>query len=154
MSRGHTWLYWIIRWRIVLAVVAVGVAIIMANPPQADGAVEPYREFASPEAFAEWGQAQPLLGEWNLTFINGGTTASYHIVADCDKQAEFLQRRALAQGYLVSQQIVNKNGYIANTYVANTRGQYHVGLITAIGNDWYYMDSVTHELVKIQLVRD
>ncbi len=104
-----------------------------------------YREFPSVEAFQEWGQAQPLLGKsGQIGFID----------PDCDKQAEYLQRRALNEGYLVSQQIVNKNGYIANTYVAFTKDAYHMGLITTIGNYYYYMDSFTREVVRIQLVRD
>ncbi len=113
-----------------------------------------YREFASPEVFAEWGAQQPLLGEWTITREGNANVARYSIVADCDKQAEFLQLQGLRQGYFVSQQIVNKNGYIGNTYVANTKGQYHVGLITAIENQWWYMDSFTRDVIKIQLTRD
>ncbi len=113
-----------------------------------------YREFPSVEAYQEWGAQQPLLGEWTLILTDNRTTANYSVNPDCDKQAEYLQRRALNDGYLVSQAIVNKNGYIANTYVADTKGQYHVGLITAIGNQWEYMDSFTREIVRIQLVRD
>jgi len=114
---------WFIRWLIILAIVVTG--IIMANNAQA---IEPFREFESPEAFAEWGLAQPLL------MVSGQDFNTITEKNDCDKQAEYLQRRALTQGYLISQAIVNKNGYIANTYVANTKGFYHVGLLATIGN--------------------
>ncbi len=104
-----------------------------------------YREFPTVETFIEWGAQQPLLGKsGQIGFVD----------PDCDEQAEYPQRRALNDGYLVSQAIVNKNGYIANTYVAFVKGNYHTGLITAIGNQWYYMDSFSHEVVKIQLTRD
>lgn len=113
-----------------------------------------YREFPSVEAYQEWGTQQPLLGKWTVTFTDNKTIASYGVNPDCDEQAEYLQRRALNDGYLVSQAIVNKNGYIANTYVADVKGNYHTGLITAIGNNWYYMDSFTRDVIKIQLTRD
>ena len=113
-----------------------------------------YREFELVEAFVEWGAQQPLLGKWTLTLTDNRTIADYGVNPDCDEQAEYLQRRALNDGYLVSQAIVNKNGYIANTYVAFVKGNYHVGIITAIGNQWEYMDPFTREIVRIQLVRD
>lgn len=147
--------YQIIYWLMISAMVAVCVIITPSNTITDASIirnwsrVEPvFREFESLESFVEWGQAQPLL------LVSGQDFNTITDKNDCDKQAEFLQRRALTSGYLVSQQIVSNNGYVANTYVVNTKGQYHVGLITAIGNAWYYMDSMTHEVVRIQLARD
>ncbi len=146
------------RISVILLLLSYGLACFIAGfqlgKSRVNASID-YREFESPEALAEWGAQQPLLYMWTTeNTTGGGFRWTYKINPDCDEQAEYLQRRALNDGYLVSQAIVNKNGYIANTYVADVKGNYHVGLITAIGNQWEYMDSFTREVVRIQLVRD
>ena len=70
---------------------------------------------------------------------------------DCEDQADRWQQRALEDGYLVSVCPVN-NGYVFKTRVGSQK--YHVGLWTSIGNNYYYWDSVTGEITKIEVVRD
>lgn len=107
-----------------------------------------YREFPSPETFAEWGKQQPIL------MVPGQGFNNFTDKNDCDRQAEFLQRRALANGYLVSLCQVTRDGRVFDTYVAFTKNHPHVGIWTAIGKSYYYMDSLTHEVIKIKIMRD
>jgi len=71
---------------------------------------------------------------------------------DCEDQADRWQLEALEEyGYLVSACPVY-NGMVFDTYVGG--GKYHVGLWTSIGNEYFYWESVTGKITKLNVVRD
>ncbi len=79
-----------------------------------------------------------------VDLVNRKSTPQY----DCDDYAENLQRRALEQGFLMSQQLL-EDGKIYGVKVSEaTEG--HMGNLTTIGNDIFYIESIPpHNVVKI-----
>jgi hypothetical protein len=109
-----------------------------------------FRVFDSAEELNEWLEAECL----PVTLIAGSTgrislssprtTAEY----DCDDYAEELQKKALAQGYLMSQQLVY-NGRLFGVKVSEYTGP-HMGNLTMVGGDIYYVESIPpHKAVKV-----
>jgi len=67
---------------------------------------------------------------------------------DCDDYAEALQRKALEQGFLMSQQLV-LNGQVYGVKVSKYT-EPHMGNLTVVGNDIYYIESIPpHSVVRI-----
>lgn len=96
-----------------------------------------YREFESLGEFMEW------RGDNLVMEIQGKLYRlphdQYSEVMDCDDVAEAWQREALADGYLVSQQII-EYGKLLGERVSETKKK-HDGILTMIGNDIYYLDT-------------
>lgn len=80
----------------------------------------------------------------SVDFHNSKSTSQY----DCDDYAEDLQRKALEQGFLMSQQLI-LNGKIFGVKVSKITGP-HMGNLTVIGNDIYYIESIPpHSVARI-----
>ena len=76
--------------------------------------------------------------------LNPKSTSQY----DCDDYAEALQRKALGQGFLMSQQLIS-NGKIYGVKISK-HTEPHMGNLTVIGNDIYYIESMPpHSVVRI-----
>ncbi len=96
-----------------------------------------YRLFTSIEELEEYRDTELLVkisGKWYRM-----PTDSYSEKEDCDDVAEAWQRKILEDGFLVSQQIINK-GYLLGIKVSETKNK-HVGIWTMIGNDAVFMDT-------------
>ena len=109
-----------------------------------------WREFASIEELQEWASRQTIIlypnkdGVVNLIVLDAHNS--------CSHQAERMQRQALSEGYLVSMAPVTR-GYVLDTLVSEPVG-HHVGIWTTIGNDYYYIDSFTHKVVRLNVRRN
>jgi len=116
-------------------------------------------EKKSPQKFGEFEDLAELKGwlkenslpivliagkDGTVDFLNPKSTGQY----DCDDYAEDLQRKALEQGFLMSQQLI-LNGKIFGVKVSEITGP-HMGNLTVIGNDIYYIESIPpHSLARI-----
>ena len=79
-----------------------------------------------------------------IDLLNPKSTSQY----DCDDYAEALQRKALEQGFLMSQQLL-LNGQVYGVKVSE-HTEPHMGNLTVIGNDIYYIESTPpHSVVRI-----
>lgn len=79
-----------------------------------------------------------------VDFRNSKSTSQY----DCDDYAEDLQRKALEQGFLMSQHLLLK-GKIFGVKVTKIT-EPHMGNLTVIGNDIYYIESLPpHSVARI-----
>jgi len=79
-----------------------------------------------------------------VDFRNSKSTSQY----DCDDYAEDLQRKALEQGFLMSQHLILK-GKIFGVKVTKIT-EPHMGNLTIIGNDIYYIESIPpHSIARI-----
>lgn len=102
------------------------------------------REFESLEELEEWRDDRfcYIFGEPYLK------VTKYSPIKDCDDVAETWQRQAIDDGFLISMQITY-NGKIGKKRVTKATG-WHMGCITYIGNDLYYMDTYEpYEITKI-----
>lgn len=80
----------------------------------------------------------------SVDFLKPKSTSQY----DCDDYAEDLQRKALEQGFLMSQQLI-LNGKIFGVKVSEIT-EPHMGNLTVIGNDIYYIESIpSHSVARI-----
>ena len=88
---------------------------------------------------------QIIVGEdGRVNLVNAKSTSQY----DCDDYAEALQRKALEQGFLMSQQLI-LNGQIYGVKVSEYT-EPHMGNLTTIGNNIYYIESIPpHSVVRI-----
>lgn len=79
-----------------------------------------------------------------IDLVNPKSTSQY----DCDDYAEALQIKALEQGYLMSQQLV-LNGQVYGHRVSEYT-EPHMGNLTTIGSNIYYIESIPpHKVVRI-----
>lgn len=79
-----------------------------------------------------------------IDLVNPKSTSQY----DCDDYAEALQIKALEQGYLMSQQLV-LNGRVYGVKVSEYT-EPHMGNLTTIGSNIYYIESIPpHKVVRI-----
>ena len=79
-----------------------------------------------------------------IDLVNSKSTSQY----DCDDYAEALQIKALEQGFLMSQQLV-LNGRVYGRRVSEYTKP-HMGNLTMIGNNIYYIESIPpHKVVRI-----
>ncbi len=79
-----------------------------------------------------------------LNLINPAASNQY----DCDDYAEDLQRKALQQGFLMSQQLVIDGRVYGVQVSTNPRG--HMGNLAIAGDYIYYVNSTPpHKIVKI-----
>lgn len=108
------------------------------------------REFENLAQLIEWLEKNTLPmvilfdKDGRIDFHNPKLTSSY----DCDHYAEALQRKALQQGFLMSQQVL-LNGTLCGIKVSRYT-EPHMGNLTVIGNDVYYVESVPpHKVVKV-----
>ena len=69
---------------------------------------------------------------------------------DCDDYARALRRRALEQGFLMSLQLVS-DGEIFGVKVSDFAGP-HMGNLSMIGNDIYYIEPSTDEFCLVTAV--
>lgn len=109
-----------------------------------------FREFEDLAELTEWLEKNSLpivliaAKDGRIDLLNPGSTSQY----DCDDYAEALQRKALEQGYLMSQQLV-LNGKVYGVKVSEYT-EPHMGNLTVIGNDIYYIESMPpHNVVRI-----
>lgn len=86
------------------------------------------RNWESVEQFEQWYEDQ------HFTLLM--TTPIYTV--DCDDYSEWVQRRALQQGYPVSEAIA-KNRLYAGVWVTKINGL-HAGNLVLIGNDYYWVE--------------
>ncbi|MEE8419038.1 MAG: hypothetical protein V3S02_02890 [Dehalococcoidales bacterium] len=109
-----------------------------------------FREFEDLAELTDWLEKNRLptvivadsSGSANL--LNPESSGSY----DCDDYAEDLQRKALKQGLLMSQQLV-LNGRVYGVRVSSIT-EPHMGNLAIAGNDIYYIESLPpHDVVKI-----
>lgn len=92
---------------------------------------------------------QIIAGEdGRIDLINPQSTSQY----DCDDYAEALQIKALEQGFLMSQQLV-LNGQVYGHRVSEYTAP-HMGNLTTIGNNIYYIESIPPHKVVIITTRD
>jgi hypothetical protein len=113
------------------------------------GKPAPLKEFASLEELKKWCDKNVALiivlrAEGPTDLINPGTC----VKTDCDDYAERLQRRAVNDGYIMSQQLV-QDGKIFGVPVTDING-YHVGNLTVVGNDVYFIEPQPY---SFQIVR-
>lgn len=79
-----------------------------------------------------------------IDFRNPKSMSQY----DCDDYAEALQGKALEQGFLMSQQLI-LNGKIFGVKVSEIT-EPHIGNLTVMGNDIYYIESIPpHSVARI-----
>ena len=109
-----------------------------------------FREFEDLAELTEWLEKNSLpivliaAKDGRIDLINPRSTSQY----DCDDYAEALQRKALEQGFLMSQQLIIK-GQIYGVKVSEYT-EPHMGNLTVIGNDIYYIESMPpHNVVRI-----
>lgn len=109
-----------------------------------------FREFKDLAELTEWLEKNGLpirliAGEdGRIDLVNPKSTSQY----DCDDYAEDLQKRALEQGFLMSQQLII-NGKLYGVKVSEYT-EPHMGNLTVIGNDIYYIESMPpHKVVRI-----
>ena len=109
-----------------------------------------FREFKDLAELTEWLKNNSLpirliAGEdGRIDLVNPRSTSQY----DCDDYAEALQRKALEQGLLMSQQLV-LNGQVYGVNVSEY-AEPHMGNLTVIGNNIYYIESIPpHSVVRI-----
>ena len=99
------------------------------------------RNFSSLEELKQW-----------LTAVEASTTAVYFqppdAAVDCDDYALDLQRRALADGYIVSFEIIDRSEYNAlfSSDLAPGRSLHAINL-AIIENNAYYIEPQTNEVV-------
>ena len=103
-------------------------------------------------------ETESELREWvenNHGFLNVGNSflTKHDINNDCEDQAERWQAKALRDGHLVDICPVY-NGMVFDTKVSDGKYPYHVGLWTSIGNNYYYWEPTTGEIVKLKTIRD
>ncbi|MFC2038408.1 hypothetical protein ACFLUG_01370 [Chloroflexota bacterium] len=80
----------------------------------------------------------------SIDFRNPRMSTQY----DCDDYSETLQKKALEQGYLMSQQLV-LNGRLFGVRVSQNTSP-HMGNLAVAGEDIYYVESIPpHKIVKI-----
>ncbi len=113
-----------------------------------------FREFEDLAELTEWLEKNSLpirliAGEdGRIDLLNYKSTSQY----DCDDYAEALQRKALEQGFLMSQQLV-LNGQVYGVKVSKYTGP-HMGNLAVIGNNIYYIESIPPHSVVIITSRD
>jgi len=127
--------------------------IIMEMPVNAEAeknVPQQFREFEDLTELTEWLEKNRLpiriiAGEdGRIDLVNPTSTSQY----DCDDHAEDLQRKALEQGYLMSQQLLI-NGQVYGVKVSEYT-EPHMGNLTVIGNNIYYIESMPpHKVVRI-----
>ena len=98
------------------------------------------RQFESVEDFVEWYETQ----EFTLLYPSGDYTV------DCDDYAEMVQRKALEQGYAISQALT-WNGQYYDMKVNNIFSG-HVGNIVLIDNAYYYFEPNPEEFFIRKLI--
>jgi len=86
------------------------------------------KQFESLEQFIEWYEDQGF----TVLFPSGAYTV------DCDDYAELVQRKALEQGYAISQALTLNGNYYGTRVNENAGG--HVGNIVLIDNTYYYFE--------------
>lgn len=86
------------------------------------------RNWESVEQFEQWYEDQ------HFTLLM--TTPIYTV--DCDDYSEWVQRKAVQQGYSVSEAIA-KNRLYAGVWVTKINGL-HAGNLVLIGNDYYWVE--------------
>ena len=109
-----------------------------------------FREFKDLAELTEWLEKNGLPirliadKDGRIDLVNPKSTSQY----DCDDYAEDLQRKALEQGFLMSQQLII-NGKIYGVKVSENT-EPHMGNLTVIGNNIYYIESMPpHKVVRI-----
>jgi len=109
-----------------------------------------FREFKDLAELTEWLENNGLHiriiadKDGTIDLLHHKSTSQY----DCDDYAEALQRKALEQGFLMSQQLV-LNGRVYGRKVSEYT-EPHMGNLTVIGNSIYYIESVPpHNIVRI-----
>lgn len=109
-----------------------------------------FREFEDLTELTDWLERNrlPIVivadGSGSINLLNPESSSRY----DCDDYAEDLQRKALVQGLLMSQQLV-LNGRVYGVKVTSIT-EPHMGNMAIAGNDIYYIESLPpHNVVKI-----
>jgi len=109
-----------------------------------------FREFKDLTELTEWLKNNSLpiriivSEDGRIDLVNPKSTSQY----DCDDYAEDLQIKALEQGFLMSQQLL-MNGQIYGIKVSEYT-EPHMGNLTVIGNNIYYIESMPpHNVVRI-----
>ena len=137
----------------IAEVEAAGRVIAIEVPVTAEvekKAFQEFREFKDLAELTEWlkNNGLPIRiiadEDGNIDLLHRKSTSQY----DCDDYAEALQRKALEQGFLMSQQLV-LNGQVYGRKVSEYT-EPHMGNLTVIGNTIYYIESVPpHNIVRI-----
>ena len=137
----------------IAEVKAAGRVIAIEVPVTAEvekKAFQEFREFKDLGELTEWlkNNGLPIRiiadEDGNIDLLHRKSTSQY----DCDDYAEALQRKALEQGFLMSQQLV-LNGQVYGRKVSEYT-EPHMGNLTVIGNAIYYIESVPpHNIVRI-----
>jgi len=128
----------------------MGITEAPVNAEAEKKVTQEFREFKDLAELTEWLEENRLpiriiAGEdGTIDLVNPKSTSQY----DCDDYAEDLQKRALEQGFLMSQQLII-NGKIYGRKVSEYT-EPHMGNLTVIGNDIYYIESMPpHKVVRI-----
>ena len=128
----------------------MGITEAPVNAEAEKKVTQQFREFEDLAELTEWLEKNRLpiriiAGEdGRIDLVNPTSTSQY----DCDDYAEALQRKALEQGYLMSQQLII-NGKVYGVKVSEYT-EPHMGNLTTIGNNIYYIESMPpHKVVRI-----
>ncbi len=128
-------------------IITIGVPVIAEMEEKVP---QKFREFEDLEELTEWLKNNSLpirliAGEdGRIDLVNPKSTSQY----DCDDYAEDLQKKALEQGLLMSQQLLIE-GQVYGVKVSEYT-EPHMGNLTVIGNNIYYIESMPpHNVVRI-----
>jgi len=128
----------------------IGITEAPVNAETEKKVPQQFREFEDLAELTEWLKKNSLpirliAGEdGRIDLVNPTSTSQY----DCDDYAEDLQRKALEQGYLMSQQLIIEGKIYGRKVSEYTEP--HMGNLTAIGNNIYYIESMPpHKVMRI-----
>ncbi len=109
---------------------------------------KPLREFQSLEELEQW---LDNIGVLDIRFDVVDKETGQHIQTfDCEDYAIRLQEKALRDGYIISFEIIHSAEY--NTLFKQKRipsGAIHAINLVTLGNDIYYIEPQTHEIVFV-----
>lgn len=115
---------------------------------QISGASGFLKEFSTPGELATWAKA--TVDYYKQQDAINPPVAPKLVptsVWDCDDYSERLQRKALSDGYLVSMQLIS-GGQLLGAHITNY-GPDHMGDITIIGNNMYYIEPLDGHVALI-----
>ena len=111
---------------------------------------EPLRNFESLEVLQSWLNVNG--GVVYVIPMNGVVDFSNPDDSnDCDDQAKRLQDKAINDGYNLSLQVVDSDGFLMGKQV-NKGGLPHMGNLAIIGNNIYYVDGINKQVTWISYV--
>jgi hypothetical protein len=95
------------------------------------------RDFSSVDELREWAKSHVA-----VLWLSGKE-------ADCDDYARHFQKLAAQDGYYLSLALTDQQGYLGTVKVKNG---YHMGNLAVIGNEVWYVEPQTGEILCISLL--